>query len=151
MDALAKAIQGPHIKVRRWSKGVFGLSETTIESLEAVIGNADFAVIILAADDKIIKKKVIVETPRDNCVFELGMGTGALGRSRTFFLKEEKKTKELHLPSDLKGVTHFPYNLRPQAKFKQQIKEAARQIRAKVSSLKAMQRDTATTSQKSKP
>jgi len=133
MDALAKALEGPHIKVRRWSKGVFGLSETTIESLEAVIGNADFAVIILAGDDKIEKNKKLVETPRDNCVFELGMGMGALGRSRTFFLKEDK---ELHLPSDLKGVTYFSYNTKPPATFKEQIKDAARQIRARVAALK---------------
>ena len=136
MDALAKALEGPHVKVRRWSKGVFGLSETTIESLESVISNADFAVIILAGDDKIFKNKKIVETPRDNCVFELGMGMGALGRSRTFFLKEEKKGKELHLPSDLNGVTCFPYNAKPPAAFKKQIKEAARLIKARVNALK---------------
>lgn len=145
MDALARALAGPHLKVQRWSKGVFAVAETTIEGLEAAIGNADFAVIILAADDKIIKKKVVVETPRDNCVFELGMGMGGLGRSRTFFLKEEKKSKDLHLPSDLKGITYFSYNTRPPAKFKKQIKEAARQVRAKVASMKVLQRDAATT------
>ncbi len=133
MNALANAIKGRYIKVRRWSKGVFGLSETTIESLESAIGNADFAIIILAADDKIIKDGKIVETPRDNCVFELGMGVGGLGRSRTLFLKENKK---LHLLSDLNGVTYFPYDAKPRAKFQRQIKAAARQIKARVNALK---------------
>jgi CRP/FNR family cyclic AMP-dependent transcriptional regulator len=145
MDVLARAIAGRHVRVKRWSSGVFVSPDTTIEGLEAAIGNADFAVIIFAADDKIFKKNVLVETPRDNCVFELGMGMGGLGRGRTFFLKEEKKGQVLHLPSDLKGVTYFSYNARPPAKFKKQIKDAARQIRAKVALLKAMQRDAATT------
>jgi CRP/FNR family cyclic AMP-dependent transcriptional regulator len=133
MNALARAIGSRQIHVKRWSKGIFGASLTTIETLESVIGNADFVVIILSADDPIFRDERIVEAPRDNCIFELGMGMGAIGRYRTLFLKENK---ELHLPSDLDGITYYSYDLKPRGLFERQIKDAARAIRIRVNSLK---------------
>jgi predicted nucleotide-binding protein len=135
VDALEAALKGPKLIVRKWTEGVFGLSSTTIESLEKTIGSADFAVILLSGDDP-IKRGKVVEVPRDNCVFELGLGMGALGRERTFILKEDKA---IHLPSDLQGVTYEKYDASPKVKLAKGISSAARKIKALIELHKSKQ------------
>src|SRR5207249_3320720 len=85
---------------------VFGLSEATIESLEQTSRQADFAVLVLAADDTVRTRGRHHAVPRDNVIFELGLFMGAIGRSRTFMVVE-KSTKKVRIPPDLKGVTYL--------------------------------------------
>ncbi len=42
---------------------------------------------------------------RDNVIFELGLFMGVLGRERTLIVVN----KDVTYPSDLLGITHFPY------------------------------------------
>ena len=46
---------------------------------------------------------------RDNVLFELGMFMGYLGLQRTFLLIG-KDASDLHLPTDLKGITYGTYD-----------------------------------------
>lgn len=90
-------------EVEIWSQGVFGLSQGSLESLVLALDSFDFAVLVLSADDLVMKRGEAVAAPRDNVLFELGLFTGGLGRERTYMLYD--RTKPLALPSDLAGVT----------------------------------------------
>ena len=45
--------------------------------------------------------------PRDNVIFELGLFMGALGRARSFIVRE--RGVDLKIPTDLLGVTSIEY------------------------------------------
>jgi predicted nucleotide-binding protein len=68
-----------------WNKGVFDFSAHYLESLEEVLEQADFAAVVLTADDQTEVRKQSVKLPRDNVNFELGLFIGGLGRERCFF------------------------------------------------------------------
>ena len=133
MNAIERAIKSRNVRVEKWTKGVFGLSATNIESLEKVIGRSDFAVIILSGDDTTERRGKTKKSPRDNCIFELGLGMGGLGRERTFIIKE---SGELHLPTDLEGVTYHSYDAAPPERMQRHIQAAARKIKARINELK---------------
>jgi len=84
-----------------WDKGVFKLSHTTIEDLEAAILTHEFAVLVFTPDDVVISKNKKTTAPRDNVVFELGLFIGSIGRGRTFVVCDPKVAK---IPSDLLSV-----------------------------------------------
>jgi len=85
-----------------WEEDVFEFSASFIESLEKELDRADFAVVILTADDAAKVRKKAVNLPRDNVIFELGLFIGRLERPRCFFFIEKRsKTK---IATDLSGV-----------------------------------------------
>ena len=134
MNAVARELRSPSVKVRKWTKGVFGLSATTIESLESTIGSSDFAIIIFSADDTLNQRKLVKKSPRDNCVFELGLGMGALGRHRTYILKQKGA---MHLPTDLEAITRHDYDPSTPDRLRKDIKAAGIKIKAKIRDLKS--------------
>lgn len=91
-----------------WSQGVFRLTKATLASLLDAVSSFDFAVLILSADDSTQIRNQHYSVARDNVIFELGMFIGALGVDRTFFIVP-CGIPELHLPSDLAGITHGIY------------------------------------------
>lgn len=91
-----------------WSQGVFNLSETTMESLDNALDESDFAVFVFSPDDLTQIRNTTKNTVRDNVLFEFGLFIGKLGRRRVFFLQPSKG--DLHLPSDLLGVTPGKYD-----------------------------------------
>jgi hypothetical protein len=99
--ALLHDALSPSAEVRAW-KGAFELSKTFIEALENATEEADFAVAVVTSDDVNISRETAQPVPRDNVLFELGLFMGALGRERTFILKEQMA--DLKLPTDLLGV-----------------------------------------------
>jgi predicted nucleotide-binding protein len=119
--------------MHHWKKGVFGASEATIESLEKLLPQCDFAILILTADDKIRIREKRKVAPRDNVVFELGLFMGAIGRSRTFMLVE--KRDELRLPPDLLGVTYLSLHMNNAKTIRESIGKAASSIRNRISEL----------------
>jgi CRP/FNR family transcriptional regulator, cyclic AMP receptor protein len=132
-NSIERALKPDPIRIHHWKRGVFGASEATIESLEKLLPKCDFAVLILTADDKMRirnKKKV---APRDNVVFELGLFMGAIGRSRTFMVVEDRK--ELRLPPDLSGITYLPLNTRSPTYFRNSVAAAVVKIRKRISGL----------------
>lgn len=108
---IARAIQlglaHDNVIVRLWTDQVFGASETSIESLERDIGEADFGVLVLTADDRIVSRTEKQDAPRDNVIFELGLLMGSVGRSRTYFVIP--RGKEIKIPSDLFGMSPLTY------------------------------------------
>lgn len=86
-----------------WTDGIFKLAGDTQRDLVDGIKQSDFVVIFLTADDSTTSRKKEFFSPRDNLIFEAGVGFGALGPSRTFLVPE--KVADLKLPSDLAGFT----------------------------------------------
>ncbi|MBI2186149.1 MAG: nucleotide-binding protein [Acidobacteria bacterium] len=88
-------------EVEPWTRE-FELSATYIESLEKIVAQADFAVLVLTPDDVTTSRKKEKLSPRDNVIFELGLFMGGLGRERCYLVQEDRP--DLKLPSDLLGV-----------------------------------------------
>ena len=69
-----------------WSQGVFGLGQTTIESLEQAMARFHFAVLVFAPDDLTHSRGVEYNSVRDNILVETGLFVGRFGRERTFLV-----------------------------------------------------------------
>jgi CRP/FNR family cyclic AMP-dependent transcriptional regulator len=106
--ALAAGVPKDIASVTLWSDGVFGASKFPIEDLETQIGIADFAVLVVGPDDRVISRGSESDAPRDNVVFELGLFMGALSRSRTFLLAP--LGHKIKIPTDLLGLTTFQFD-----------------------------------------
>ena len=96
--------QTRRIEAKPWTEKVFEYSKTYIESLESELDRADFAIVVLTADDVGNVRKKSVNLPRDNVIFELGLFSGRLGRDRCFFFVEA--ASQTRLASDLSGIHH---------------------------------------------
>ena len=88
----------------------FAVSETAIESLETIANEADFAVLLMTPDDLTVSRQIESAAPRDNLIFEAGLFVGALGRHRSFLVRE--RSANLKLPSDILGVTAAIFDAR---------------------------------------
>lgn len=103
---IARALQAicthDRFQVKTWADGDFRAGWTPIESLTASIDSIDFSLLVVTPDDATTWRQEIHATPRDNVIFELGLAYGALGRDRTFMVRE--RGADLRLPSDLHGV-----------------------------------------------
>jgi hypothetical protein len=104
--ALRRELNGSGV-VDLW-RDKFELSHTTIESLETIAEEADFAMLLMTGDDITVSRNKESLAPRDNLVFELGLFIGTLGRERSIVVRERKA--ELKLPSDFLGVTTLNYD-----------------------------------------
>jgi Predicted nucleotide-binding protein containing TIR-like domain len=108
---IAKAVS-QHLEgiadVSIWNEGVFGLMEGNLENLVSVLDRFDFAVLVITADDTLIKREDTRQAPRDNIMFELGLFMGRLGRKRVFAMAP--LIDRMHLPPDLAGVSLAIYN-----------------------------------------
>ena len=92
-----------------WFKDVAELSEFFIDSLLRKIDETDYGIVIMAPDDILIQRTVEYQTPRDNVLLELGIFIGKLGRQYSFLVCPDF-IENLHIPSDLFGITVSKYN-----------------------------------------
>lgn len=90
-----------------WTDGIFRATRGAVESLLQAMNKSDFAALVLTADDTVISREVEQLAPRDNCIFELGLIMGALGRERSFIVKP--RGIDIKLPSDLLGLLPLEY------------------------------------------
>jgi hypothetical protein len=97
-------------EVTVWTQGVFSPSKYNLESLVDALFKTDFGVFIFAPDDITTTRGQDRQTVRDNVIFELGMFVGRLGRERSFILMPKSAQANLHLPSDLLGLSPATYN-----------------------------------------
>jgi predicted nucleotide-binding protein len=95
-----------------------------LEDLEKQLGLADFAVLVVAADDQVASRGTTKDAPRDNVVFELGLFMGGLARQRTFMFAP--RGMDLKIPTDLLGLTPLLYE---QAKPADDVAKAANELR----------------------
>jgi len=95
-----------------WPYGVFGLSEGYIQSLIEQVNRSDFGVFVFSPEDAVKIREKLFSVPRDNVVYELGLFSGALGADRCFFVTPQDT--DIHLPSDLLGMTAGGYETKRQ-------------------------------------
>jgi hypothetical protein len=86
-----------------WTQGVFGLSESNVQSLMKQVHTSEFGFFVFSPDDAVRIRGRLFSAPRDNVVYELGLFSGALGPERCFFATPE--STDIHLPTDLLGMT----------------------------------------------
>jgi hypothetical protein len=91
-----------------WNQGVFALSRTAMASLIDQLDESDFGVFVLAPDDVTMIRNTSKQTIRDNVVFELGLFVGRLGSDRCYLIVP-RGIEDLHLPTDLLGITPATY------------------------------------------
>lgn len=130
-QAVKAGISRANADIRIWTEGIFGASETNIESLERAIRGSDLAVLVLSPDDKARSRGKMQVAPRDNVIFELGLFMGALGRSRVFVVAPRSGLK---VPTDLLGMTHLVYDDDP-ANLERQVTSACDQLVEAISRL----------------
>ena len=135
--AIARAIenqfQHDNVLVKIWTQGVFSASSYPLESLEAQLEDADFAIAVVQPDDSTAVRGVVSPTPRDNVIFELGMFVGRLGRKRSFLL--EPRYAQVKLPSDLTGLTTIGYKTGTHADLATLMGPACNELRDKFNEL----------------
>lgn len=95
-------------EVTLWKNGTFKLSSSAIDDLVEKSSFVDFALFIFAPDDIATIRSRSEHVVRDNVIFEMGLFVGAIGKSRSFILKP--RSIEMHLPTDLLGVTPADYD-----------------------------------------
>jgi hypothetical protein len=95
-------------EVTVWTQGLFDLSKYTLQSLMDALDELDFGLFVFSPDDLTKIRDDTKKTVRDNVVFELGLFIGRLGQERNFILVPRGDV-ELHLPSDLLGLTPAYY------------------------------------------
>ena len=108
---IRSGLLSPDLEVRLWTDGVFGPSRFPMEDLERQLGEADFAVLVTAADDRVSSRGKNRYAPRDNVIFELGLFMGAITRARTFVVMP--RGTDLKIPSDILGLTPVMYEVLP--------------------------------------
>lgn len=92
-----------------WNQDIFKPSEYTLEALEEALDCFEYGIFIFSPDDKIVIRNEQFNSIRDNILFEFGLFVGRLGRENTFFIIPQNY-KNVHLPSDLVGVTLLSYD-----------------------------------------
>ncbi len=92
-----------------WSQGVFNLSKSTMTSLIDTLDESDFGLFVFAPSDIVEMKDETKRVVRDNVIFELGLFMGKLGQDRSFILTP-RNVDDVHLPTDLTGITTASYD-----------------------------------------
>jgi len=90
-----------------WKHG-FTLSVDAIDDLLRYVKSVDFAIFVFTPDDLMTMRGGQHAITRDNVIYELGLFTAGLGKDRCFIVKP--RDENLHLPSDLAGLTPADYN-----------------------------------------
>jgi CRP/FNR family transcriptional regulator, cyclic AMP receptor protein len=105
--ALKAALAADPYYVNIWTDGIFTPGLTNIEALEEELERADFAVLLLSPDDRVLCRWVFSRAPRDNLILELGLFVGAIGRRRAIMV--QPSARKLKIPTDLLSVTPIKY------------------------------------------
>ena len=91
-----------------WKQGVFEPSGTVLEDLLACLKTPQFALFVFTPDDGLMMRGTLHRAARDNVVFEMGLFIGAFGLPRCMHIVP-RGLDDLHLPSDLLGLTALDY------------------------------------------
>ena len=130
---IATGFQHDPFDVILWGEGVFKVTNYTLETLEAEVDQADFAIAVAHGVDIAEIRDQKWPIPRDNVIFELGLFMGRLGRNRAILM--EPRGEAVKLPSDLKGITHIGYKYLPGKDEGSHIAPAVNAIRSHIKNL----------------
>jgi hypothetical protein len=97
-----------HVSTNTMWTDAFQLSSITLPALVEQTEINDFAIFVFSPDDDTKMRGTKQSVVRDNVLFELGMFIGALGPKRCFVVKP--RSVDLHIPTDLLGVTFADYD-----------------------------------------
>jgi hypothetical protein len=123
ISSLIQDIAEPHL----W-KNVFDYNNGTYETLSSQIALHDYAILVATGDDVTISRKKKSVSARDNVLFEFGLFSGGLGRSRVFYVIE-RNTK---VPSDLIGTSLPMISEKGALDFENSIVEVVTKIKAQI-------------------
>ncbi len=119
--------------VNLWTDRVFSPSRFPITELEKQVREADFAVLVLDADDIVESRNEKSDMPRDNVILELGLFIGALSHERTFMIVP--RPCDIKIPTDLLGLTALDYRLEVCNDFVSLLGPACDQLREIISEI----------------
>ena len=91
-----------------WSQGIFQPMGNVLDDLLTVLSKMDFGIFVFTPDDVLTIRQNQKLAVRDNVLFEFGLFIGRLGKERCFFIFP-RSAKDLHLPTDLLGITPLIY------------------------------------------
>lgn len=131
--AIQKGLKHDNVRINVWTDGVFGASRFPINDLQTAICHADFGLLVIAPEDQVYCRGDVVNVPRDNVVFELGMCMGALLRERTFMVLP--RSSDIKIPTDLLGLTPLDYYLGPEKDFDSALAPVCEDLRRIISTL----------------
>ena len=118
--------------------------QARIVTLEQLPREYDFAVIILAKADVLVKDLGDGLKSRDDCVFEAGFFMAAIGRDRCFLLSSVEQNE---LPTDLEGILRFkftePSDLTDRLKCTEKIQAASGLIKDQIQKVQKVPRGPA--------
>jgi predicted nucleotide-binding protein len=122
-----------------WRTGTFQLGSVALDDLVKKSSTVDFAVFVFTPDDVSTIRKQEAVIARDNVVFELGLFIGALGKDRCYVVRP--RGVEMHLPSDLLGLTTADYEAnRPDNDIASALNAACKLIKDRIRELGAIAR-----------
>lgn len=135
---IANAIQA-HLdrtcEVTVWKDGIFLLSKGTLESLEKALNGMDYGIFVFSPDDVLEIRGEKKSTVRDNVLFEFGLFMGKLGRENVFFVIPEN-CEELHLPTDVLGITAGIYYERSDGNIRSAVNAFCEDVKEAIASNK---------------
>jgi hypothetical protein len=108
---------------------VFPASDYPLPSLLEQTELCDLAIFVMSTDDVTERNGKVTFTTRDNVVFESGLFWGALGRENTFLLV--LSDRDLHIPTDLLGLTQLRVEHSPTVNVEDGIREACSRLSAR--------------------
>lgn len=107
---VAKIVEDCKMNPIRWnqSPSIFEAAKCTLENLEDMIKEKDIegSIFIYSDDDKTWYRGKDVGKPRDNVIFEHGLFSGKLGRTKSIIIKYGN----VELPTDLSGITYIDFS-----------------------------------------
>lgn len=130
---IRRQLNTENLHVNLWNDGTFSISGYTITDLEKAIEASDFTVAVMRSDDVLISRGKSLNAARENVHLEYGLSLGKLGRPRSILLVEAKP--DLHLPSDLAGLTTVRYLAGTQEEMERTIAVACDEIRNHIDGL----------------
>jgi hypothetical protein len=122
-----------------WRNGTFKVGSDGLGDLIKKSSVVDFAIFVFTPDDVTNMRERVIPVARDNVVFELGLFIGALGKDRCYVVKP--RGVDMHLPSDLAGVTTADFVAdRPDGDTASALNAACKQIKDRIRELGAIPR-----------
>ena len=104
------------VEVRVWDECQIRPPNYTLEELERLAWEFDFAAFIFAADDELVPHNAGDArrfVTRDNVICEYGLFVSALSRQRVFVVPEDAEEGRLAILADINGVTTTPAYTQP--------------------------------------
>ncbi|MDM0002816.1 nucleotide-binding protein [Variovorax sp. J22P240] len=103
---VAEALEVAGMRALLWCD-FFKTKDPPLQELERRAEDADGAILVGSADDRLQSRGESYEQMRDNVLFEYGLFAGRLGRHRCILLMPDKP--QFRIPSDFLGVAGFEW------------------------------------------